>query len=107
MLCTRSVLEEGFGKKPFFLAYRSFSFLGRLSLFANSDDARIQGAGQGVERCVDSVVDQASHWMGVGTIKLHCMGLSLNRSNDLSIPSAIGITAHFCFLNCAPGHPLA
>ena len=107
MLCTRSVLEEGFGKKPFFVAYRSFSFLGRLSLFANSDDARIQGAGQGVERCVDSVVDQASHWMGVGTIKLHCMDLSPNRSNELSIPSAIGITAHFCFLNCAAGHPLA
>ena len=48
-----------------------------------------------MERCVDSVVDQAAHWMGVGTIKLHCREESLNRSNEPSIPSAIGITAHF------------
>ena len=94
-------------RNPFVLLIRCLSFLGRLFLSANSDDARIQGAGQGVERCVDSVVDQASHWMGISTIKLHCMDYSLNCSNELSVPSAIGITAHFCFLNCVAGHLLA
>ena len=66
----------------------------RLSFFTNPDHARIQGASQCVERCVDSVVDQAAHWMGVGTIKLHCKEESLNCSNEPSIPKAIGITAH-------------
>ena len=82
-----------------------FHLLCRLSFFANSYHARIQGAGQGVERCMDSIMDQASHWMGVGTIELHCMEVSPNCSNEPSIPTAIGITAHFWFLNCAAGLP--
>jgi hypothetical protein len=67
----------------------------RLSFFTNPDHARIQRASQSVEGCMDSVVDQASHWMGVGTIKLHCRELSPNRSKEPSIPTAIGISAHF------------
>ena len=67
----------------------------RLSFFTNPDHAWIQRASQSVEGCMDSVVDQASHWMGVGTIKLHCRELSPNRSKEPSIPTAIGISAHF------------
>ena len=71
-----------------------FCVLGGLSLFADADHSGVQRAGQGVEGCMCSVVDQASHWMGVGTIELHCAEISLNCSNESSIPSAIGITAH-------------
>ena len=75
-------------------ALARFRVLGRLSLFADSDHAWIQRAGQGVEGCMCSVMDQASHWMGVCTIELHCVEISPNCSNERSIPSAIGITAH-------------
>ncbi len=94
----QSAENEGFSQKTFCFVDGQdafFFFLGRLSFFANSYHARIQGAGQGVERCMDSIMDQASHWMGVGTIELHCMEVSPNCSNEPSIPTAIGITAHF------------
>ena len=79
----------------FGLALEMMCFLGRLSFFADAHHAGIQGAGQGVEGCMSSVVDQASHGMGVGTIELHCVERSLHCSNEPSIPKAIGITAHF------------
>ena len=75
-------------------ALARFRVLGRLSLFADSDHAWIQRAGQSVEGCMGSVMDQASHWMGVCTVELHCVEISPNCSNEPSIPSAIGITAH-------------
>ena len=52
-------------------ALACFRVLGRLSLFADSDHAWIQRAGQGVEGCMCSVMDQASHWMGIGAVELH------------------------------------
>ena len=76
-------------------AFAPFCVFGRLSLFTDTDHAGIQRAGQGMEWCMRSVVDQASHWMGVCTIKLHFVEISLICSNEPSILSAIGITAHF------------
>ena len=67
-------------------AFAPFCVFGRLSLFTDTDHAGIQRAGQGVEWCMCSIVDQASHWMGVCTIELHCVEISPNCSNEPSTP---------------------
>lgn len=81
--------------KKLLVGFSSSLLFGGLLLFANTDDAWIQRAGQSMEGGVRSIVDQASHGMGIGTIELHCVERSLIRSKEPRIPPAIGKTAHF------------